>query len=108
MTVSGNTTVFPVNGNPVPLVGGNYATMQIGQYSTSHFAVAPECQLQFGYQFTPGIRAGIGYNCLFLSSVVRPGNQIDQTYDGVSHPLVPMTTTTFWAQGINFTMQFNY
>ena len=46
-------------------------------------------QLSVGYQFTPWVRGLIGYNFLYLSSVVRPGTQIDNTYDGVVHPLVP-------------------
>ena len=108
VTVTGNTNVFPVGGQPVPLIGGNYATLQIGRYSTDHFAVAPEFQTSIGYQFTPCTRAMIGYNFLFLSRVVRPGNQIDNSFDGVVHPLVPLASSSFWAQGLTFTLQFNF
>jgi hypothetical protein len=108
VTVDGNTTVFPVNGNPVPLSGGNFATLQTGRYAQNRFAVAPEAQLSVGYQVTPWLRAMIGYNFLYLSNVARPGNQIDNTYDGVVHPTVPMITSAYWTQGINFSLQFNY
>ncbi len=57
VTVNGNTTVFPVNAGPVPLTGGNYATLQIGRYSTNRFALAPEAQLSLGYQLMPCLRA---------------------------------------------------
>jgi hypothetical protein len=108
VTVSGNTTVFPVNGAPVPLTGGNFATLQMGRYSVDRFALAPEAQLNVGYQFTPWMRGQIGYNFLYLSNVVRPGNQIDNTYDGATHPLVPMSTSTYWAQGLNLSLLFRF
>ncbi len=82
--------------------------MQIGRYSVDRFAVAPEAQFNVGYQFTPWIRGQVGYNFLFLSSVARPGNQIDNTYDGVTHPTVPMTSSTYWGQGLNLSLQFSF
>jgi hypothetical protein len=108
VTVNGFTNVFPAGGTPVSLSGGNYATTQIGTYSANKFAVAPQVMLNVGYQFTPFIRGMIGYNFIYLSSVARPGNQIDNNYDGVIHPLVPMTQSSYWAQGVNFSIQFNF
>jgi Putative beta barrel porin-7 (BBP7) len=108
VTINGATNVFPVNAPPVFLSGGNYATLQIGRYRQDRFAVAPEALLNVGYQFTPWLRGEIGYDFLFLSSVLRPGNQIDNTYDGVSHPGVPMSTSSFWAQGLNLGLVFSF
>jgi hypothetical protein len=108
VSVDGTTIVSPVNGTPVTLSGGNFATLQTGHYWRDHFAVAPELQLNVGYQITPAIRAMVGYDLVYLSSVVRPGNQIDNTYDGNVHPLVPLTTSSFWAQGLNLSLQINY
>jgi hypothetical protein len=108
VTIDGNTTVYPVGGNPVPLIGGNFATLQIGRYAQNRFAVAPDLQLNVGYQVTPLIRATVGYQFMYLSSVLRPGNQIDNTYDGVVHPTVPLTSSGFWAQGLNFGVQVSY
>jgi len=108
VTINGNTTVFPVNAAPVPLTGGNYATLQVGRYSTDRFALAPECLLNVGYQLTPCIRTQIGYDFLYLSSVARPGNQIDNSYDGVTHPLVPMASSSFWAQGLTLSLQLSF
>jgi Putative beta barrel porin-7 (BBP7) len=108
VNINGTTFVQPVNGSPTVLAGGNYATLQSGHYSQNKFAVAPELGLNFGYQFTPFIRGMVGYNFIYLSSVLRPGNQIDNNYDGVIHPTVPMATSSFWAQGITFSLQFNY
>jgi hypothetical protein len=108
ITINGATNVIPVNGSPVPLVGGNFATIQIGRYAIDRFALAPEAQLNIGYQFTPWMRGSIGYNFLYLSSVARPGNQIDNSYDGTIHPLVPMTSSSYWAHGLNLGLQFNF
>jgi hypothetical protein len=108
VTVNGFTNVFPVNNNPVSLQGGNFATNQIGTFQMNKFAWAPQVRLNVGYQFTPFIRGMIGYNFLWISSVARPGNQIDNTFDGVSHPLVPMTQSSYWAQGLTFSLQFNF
>ncbi len=109
VNINGSTTVFPVNGGtPVPLLGGNFATLQSGSYALGRFAVAPELELAVGYQFTPCTRVTIGYDFLFLSSVVRPGNQIDNVFDGATHPGVPMAASTFWAQGLNITLQINF
>ncbi len=108
VTVNGATTVFPVNGPPVALTGGNYATLQIGRYAADRFALAPEGQLNFGYQLTPCLRAQVGYDFLYLSRVARPGNQIDNTFDGVNHPLVPLTSSSFWAQGLTLGLQLNF
>jgi hypothetical protein len=108
ITIDGNTTVFPVNGAPVPLSGGNFATNQIGRYTQARFALAPEGGLNVGYQITPWLRGQVGYNFLYLTSVARPGNQIDNTFDGVTHPLVPMASSTYWAQGITAGFQFSY
>jgi hypothetical protein len=108
VTIDGNTTVFPVGAAPVPLTGGNFATTQVGRYSTDRFALAPQAQLSLGYQWTPWVRTQIGYDFLYLSRVARPGNQIDDSFDGVTHPLVPMSSSSFWAQGLTFNLLFNF
>jgi hypothetical protein len=108
VTISGGTNVFPTNGTAVPLQGGNFATLQVGRYWVDRFAVSPEGRLDLGYYITPCIRAQLGYTFLYLSNVARPGKQIDNTFDGVTHPIVPMTSSSFWTQGINAGFQFSF
>jgi hypothetical protein len=107
-TVNGFTNVYPVNGSPVPIVGGNYATIQMGRYAVDRFALAPEAQINIGYEFLPGLRGLVGYNFLYLSNVARPGNQIDNFYDGVSRPMVPLTSSSYWGQGLTLSLQFSF
>jgi len=108
ITIDGSTTIFPPNGPPVELTGGNFATQQIGRYVKNRFALAPEAQLKVGYQITPCISAQIGYDFLYLTSVVRPGNQIDNNHEGVGHPGVPFVNSSYWAQGLNLGLEFRF
>jgi hypothetical protein len=70
--------------------------------------LAPQAQLVLGYQLTPWMRTQIGYDFLYLTSVARRGSQIDNSYDGVTHPLVPMSSSSFWAQGLTFSLVFSF
>lgn len=98
--------------------GGIFAqTTNTGQQTRNQFAVVPEVQLQLGYRASSGLRLFIGYDILYLSNVVRPGNQIDTTINFTGNPTIngPGTTLTgaprpapqfngssFWAQGVQF------
>src|SRR5262249_57995102 len=48
----------------------------IGQIGRDRFAVVPEVGVKVGFQVTDHLRAYAGYNFLYMSSVVRPGDQI--------------------------------
>jgi hypothetical protein len=73
----------------------------------------PEAQLQVGYTLQSGVRLFAGYEAMYISNVVRPGDQIDTTVNFTGNPVVtPGTVLTgaarpapqfngssFWAQG---------
>lgn len=48
-----------------------------GSFSRDRFTVIPEFTLNMGYRVSERIRIFVGYNFLFLGSVMRPGDQID-------------------------------
>ena len=93
----------------------------IGRFSRDMFVVAPEATINLGYQVTPAMRVFVGYNILYLSNVVRAGNQIDPI---VNPNLITSTTgttpslpvrpafafkgTDLWAQGVNLVLEFRY
>ena len=93
-----------------------------GRFTRDAFAVVPEAQVQLGYQLTGQLRAFVGYNFLYVSEVVRPGDQIDRVVDirqvplltptpalvASSRPAVPFHMTDYWAQGVTFGMAFRY
>ena len=53
----------------------------IGDRVQTRFTVVPEIDLNVGYQINEHVKAFVGYNFLFWSSVVRPGDQIDTGLD---------------------------
>jgi hypothetical protein len=78
-----------------------------GCFSRDHFAVVPEATVRVGYEFSPRWRASLGYSFLFASEVVRPGDQIDVA-QGAGHPAFAFHGTSFWAQGLDFGVEFRY
>ncbi|HEX4608296.1 MAG TPA: BBP7 family outer membrane beta-barrel protein, partial [Urbifossiella sp.] len=78
------------------------------------FAVVPEAILKVGLKYGDFSRFFVGYNFLYLNTVVRPGDQIDRTVNptqisslnpggvlvGPDHPRPAIVTTDFWAQGL--------
>ncbi|AMV23201.1 hypothetical protein VT84_02250 [Gemmata sp. SH-PL17] len=67
------------------LAGGS----NIGKFSRDRFSVAPELTLNLGYAVTPNIRVFAGYNFLYWSNVIRPGDQIDHVVDLTLVPNAP-------------------
>ncbi len=94
----------------------------IGRYSQERFAVVPEFGVNFGYALTRHIRLTFGYTFLFWSNVFRAGDQIDRGINptelaalagqgimgGPARPNFTLQSTDFWAQGLNFGLQFRY
>jgi len=112
---SGFGGTFPAGGALFP--GGLFAqATNIGQQSRNQFAVVPEVQAQFGYRLPFGLRVFAGYDLIFVSNVVRPGNQIDTTLNftgspgitpggtltGAARPAPMFNNSSFWVQGVNF------
>jgi len=90
----------------------------IGTFSRDHFGVLPAGTLKLGYNITPRWRVWVGYDFMYLSSVVRAGDQIDLTLNhnllpggsgiGPVRPEVPFATTGFWAQGASFGLEYRW
>jgi hypothetical protein len=93
----------------------------IGRQTEEHFAVVPEVQAQLAYAWSSGLRTFVGYDFVWVSSVVRPGDQIDRAVNltqvpafggsGLSGPARPaplFETTDFWAHGVRFGVEFRY
>ena len=109
--------------NPNIVAGGLLATAtNIGRYSRNEFTVVPELGINFGYQLHQQVRLFVGYTFVYWSNVVRPGNQIDTVVNVTQVPIHPtfgplvspaqpaplLNETNFWAQGINFGLEFRF
>jgi hypothetical protein len=104
-------------------VGGIYAqASNIGYYSRDVFAVVPEVGANLRFDLTSNLRLRVGYDFLFISSVVRPGDQIDPvlnpnhvpidggfgTPGGPNRPTFDMHSTSFWTHGVNVGIELRF
>ncbi len=97
----------------------------IGKYSQSRFGAMPDVGLNVGVYLTPNLKLGVGYNLMYINSVVRPVGQIDQTLDVTRIPnfplnpapgalsnvrptALPLTTTDFFVQGVTFSLMWTF
>ena len=121
--IQGATAVTSPTGTTVVTPAGFFASgSNRGHFARDAFAVVPEAEVNLGYQFTSHLRGFVGYSFLYCSSIVRPGDQIDVGLSGTqiptdtrynpaagpARPAVLLRATDFWAQGINFGMEFRY
>jgi hypothetical protein len=96
----------------------------IGRHSRDEFALVPEIGLQAHYDVLSWLRASVGYNLLYCTSVVRPGDAIDRKIDIRQVPIDPafnagaastaqrprfdFRDSDFWAHGLNFGLEVRY
>jgi hypothetical protein len=121
LSISGftNSSVAGVN---TSTVGGWLALpTNIGKSNLDNFAFVPELTWKLGYQWTQRISTYIGYNWLYMSRVLRPGDQIDATINptlvpvsGAAGPFGPprparvFNETDFWTQGVTLGLSIRY
>lgn len=126
LEIDGGQTRGPLaGGGTFTAVGGLLALpTNIGEYERNVLSVVPEIGLNVGYQVTDHWRAFVGYNFLYWSNVIRPGDQIDTIVDvtrvprfvppGVNvppdgpRPAVLFQNTDFWAQGVSFGAEYRW
>jgi hypothetical protein len=82
VNVVGNQVVVSPTGTTTNFTGGLLALdSNIGRHTRDQFTVVPELGVTVGYQLGHHWRAFIGYNVVYWSSVLRPGDQIDRVLD---------------------------
>src|SRR5262249_10097273 len=121
--IHGSTVITPAGGVPVATAAGVLALpTNSGHFSRDRFSVVPELGINVGYQVTDYLRVFVGYDFLYWSNVVRPGDVIDRTVNppqipsvqgvgtltGPARPAVLLKDTEFWAQGISFGLEFHF
>jgi hypothetical protein len=122
--VRGVTTLTAADlARPQSVQGGVLALpTNIGRRTRDEFSVVPELGLTVGYDVTSYLRATVGYTLLYWSDTVRPGSEAGRLvnplripasafYDARSAPAAPGPFTKqvdFWAQGVNFGLEFRY
>ncbi len=126
VNINGSIAYTPLpNGTTTTFNSGILAAgTNIGTRQSNRFAVIPEMNFKLGYEINDHWRVWAGYDFLFISNVVRPGDQIDRRINpsqiplpppagaqplvGVAQPAVLFRTTTFYAQGVSFGLQYRW
>ena len=100
----------------------------LGRFTDDRFSVVPEVSFNLGYWVTPSVKLSVGYNALYWSNVVRPGDQIDRTIDvtfipnppinpatgqvpafsGLNRPAVPFQQDHLWVNGLQFGAEWRW
>jgi hypothetical protein len=121
-----NAAVGPFTGVPTQNLPGSGTFVQpsnLGSANRDEIAIAPELGVKVSYQLSRSLRLFAGYDLLYLSNVIRPGEQIDrgislsQTVQSSiagtaagpgSRPAATLVGADFWAQGVNLGLEFRY
>jgi Putative beta barrel porin-7 (BBP7) len=104
------------------LPGGLFAQpSNIGRYTHDSLAAIGEGNIAIGYKLTESVKATVGYDFLYVSNVVRPGEQIDRGINPTQlilqspttpayppRPVFQMRETDFWAQGLTLGLEVKY
>jgi hypothetical protein len=115
-TINGFTTVVTPLATK-SLTGGFLAQpSNIGHHTQNVFAVIPEAGINLDFRVCHYCQLGVGYTFLYLSKVVRPGDQIAPVSNasslpaglggGASQPLFSFQQSHFWATGVNARIMF--
>src|SRR5262249_44222569 len=123
MQIDGASAITSPTGATTVLPGGRFADLTNSvPFKRDVFCVVPEVDVNISYQVCKTLRLYAGYTFIFCSDVVRPGDQIDTglnvsqiqtvsgpgTLFGPARPTLVPHGTDFWAQGLNFGMEFKY
>ncbi len=118
LTINGSTSAI-YNAYVASYAGGLLAQpTNIGTYTRNRFAIIPQVDLKLGYQLRPALRVTAGYNFTYVSSVIRPGGQIDtnvnttqiagQPLVGPAVPHASVSDTSIWLQGVTMGLDLRF
>ena len=133
LAVGGTFESVSVNGGTFTNYTGSFSSApgsllsqptNMGTQSRGQFAFVPEVDLNFGLRLRPWASIVVGCSFLYVSSVARPGDQIDRVVNPTQAPAITGTfpgsltgparpdliihNSSFWAQGLNFGLEFRF
>jgi hypothetical protein len=119
VTIAGTSTVSVPGVDPVNSQGGLLALpSNIGSFFSNECVLAPELDLNLGWDITTWCRVRFGYTLLVLTGVARAGDQIDLHVNpnmvapvvpgGPNQPQFSLSTTNLWVQAVNVGLEFRY
>ncbi|MBM3983533.1 MAG: hypothetical protein FJ304_25330 [Planctomycetes bacterium] len=115
---------FGISGPVTRAYGGGGLYVQpssAGRTAHGSFAVLPEATIKFGFRLGDAGRVYLGYNVIYLSDAVRPGDQIERVLNPAQVPLVSggppvfgdrplrlLNRSDFWAQGLTIGLETRF
>jgi putative beta barrel porin BBP7 len=121
--VFGTTTLTPPGG-PTTISNGGLLALpsNSGTFTHDSFGVVPELGVTLAYRLTHNLSVSLGYSFIYWSQVMRAGDQIDTSINrqqvptsllagpvtGPARPAFPYSTTDYWAQGLNFGLEYHW
>src|SRR5262249_44828964 len=85
--IAGMQQLFTPAGGKTAFNGGLLALpSNSGHFSRDQFSVVPEIGLKLGYNVTENVRVFVGYDLIYWTNVLRPGDQIDTTLNTAQIP----------------------
>ena len=129
--VNGGVTQFGPNFAQTTVPGGLLAlNSNLGNHTKDSLTFIPEVGVTVGYDVTTHCRVFVGYNFLYWSNLIRPGDQIDSTLDlrrvpvlndprffpqinnvrgaMMARPAPLLRETDLWVQGVSWGMKFSW
>jgi hypothetical protein len=127
--IRGSTVLTPPSDDPDQTIrgaaGGTFAQpSNIGRHFRNQSSIVHEGELALHYRLTSTWTAKIGYNFLYWTNVVRPGNHIDRRLDrrgvpsdpnfevdpdpSVTLPAFSFRNSDIWAAGLTFGLEWIY
>jgi hypothetical protein len=90
----------------------------VGFYETNSVTVVPEFGVKLGFYLNRRIKLSAGYNFLYWSKIMRPGDQIDMNMNttqlppsatsGTGLPQYMNRTSDFWLQGVTAGLEYRF
>lgn len=124
LNISGSTRFVDAGIERIVPFGAFALEPNSGRFSTKEFAYLPAGTIKLGYQWTQRLSTYIGYDGLYISDVVRPGDQINpvinptllpisQTFNpqfpfGPPEPALKFERSDFYLHGFEFGLTFRY
>ncbi|MES1213038.1 MAG: BBP7 family outer membrane beta-barrel protein [Singulisphaera sp.] len=119
VAISGNSIATAPGGGSVASAGGLLAQpTNIGNYRHDVFSLLPQLEMKLSFMFSPNIRLMVGYDIMYWTRVVRPGQQIDEyinptqaqggTLIGTPGPVFRFQETQLLVQGLSTGVEIRF
>lgn len=107
---------------PMTFSGGLLAAgPNLGSFARSEFSVVPEVTVNAGVWLAPAVKVYTGFNFLYWTNVIRPGDQVDRVVDLAFVPNAPgvpfsgqfrprplFRQSDLWVTGMQFGVEFRW